>query len=150
MNDPSTFVAPFRPYLLFVGRVTVPLSIWLFVFGTFAIALCCAAPTSKYSRAELGVLLSLLAAVMVVYACVLCLLYVTVFEPRESVRLASVERYLGAALLGVFLVLFFLLLDTWHRAALAVFVAVTMAVLPADAGIRWRQGMPRCGWKTTS
>ena len=145
MNDPSTFVAPFRPYLLFVGRVTVPLSIWLFVFGTFAIALCCAAPTSKYSRAELGVLLSLLAAVMVVYACVLCLLYVTVFEPRESVRLASVERYLGAALLGVFLVLFFLLLDTWHRATLAVFVAVTMAILPADAGIRWRQGMP---WNT--
>ena len=96
----------------------------------------------KYSRAELGVLLSLLAVVVVAYACVLCLLYVTVFGPVEGVQLASIERYLGAAVLGVFLVLFFLLLDTWHRAALAVFVVVTMAILPADAGIRWRQSLP--------
>ena len=142
MNIPSTFVAPFRPYLLFVGRVTVPLSMWLFAFGAFAIALCCTTPTGKYSRAELSLLLSLLAGAMVVYACVLCLLYVTVFEPGESVPLASVERYLGAALLGVLLVLFYLLLETSHRAALVVFVAVTVAILPADAGIRWRQGMP--------
>ena len=142
MNIPSTFVAPFRPYLLFVGKVAVPLSMWIFVFGTLAIALCWATPTGKYSRAELGLLLSLMAAVMVVYACVLCLLYVTVFEPWEGVPLASIERYLGAVLLGVFLVLFFLLLDTWHKAGLAGFVALTMAIPPVDAAIRWRQGMP--------
>ena len=142
MNSLSTFVAPFHPYLLFVGRVSVPLSIWLFAFGAFAIALCWTTPTGKYSRAELGVLLSLLAAVMIVYACVLCLLYVAVFAPAEGVQLASIERYLGAAVLGMFLVLFFLLLDTWHKVGLAVFVAVTIAIVPADAGIRWREGMP--------
>ena len=143
MNIPSTFAAPFRPHVFFVGKVTVPLSMWLLAFGTLAIALCWATPTGKYSRAELGLLLSLMAAVMVVYACVLGLLYVTVFDPSESVPLRSVERYLGAALLGVFLVLFFLLLDTWHKAGLAGFVVLTIAIGAVDPGIRWRQGMPR-------
>ena len=47
MNIPSIFVAPFRPYLLFVGRVSVPLSMWLFAFATFAIALCWTRPTAS-------------------------------------------------------------------------------------------------------
>ena len=147
MTSPSTFGAPFRPYLLFVGRVPVPLSIWLAAFVAFAVALCWPKPTTGYSRAETGLLLGLMASLLVVYACVICVLYVTAFSVPESVQLASVERYLGSAVLGVFLVLFFVLLQTGRKVVLAGFMAITLVLLPSDAYLRWKQGLPQGWWQ---
>lgn len=71
-----------------------------------------------------------LIASLVAYICLLLVVYMFVFSPYDAVRLASWERYLGTAYLGLFLVLFYYVLGAEKKSLLVAFTVLIFLVTP--------------------
>ena len=77
----------------------------------------------------LGVLLTI---VVVIYTSLLLFTYMAIFSQYEAVRLASFRRYMGAVYLGVYLVLFFMLLQTEKKLLCVIFAGLIFCFTPTS------------------
>ena len=104
---------------------------WTIIFLSFVFA------SSLYLRSWrdrkqhicLGVLLTV---VVVIYSSLLLFTYMAIFSQYEAVRLASFRRYTGAVYLGIYLVLFFMLLKTGKKLLCVIFAGFIFCFTPTS------------------
>ena len=102
---------------------------WAIIFAIFMFLCCLIGNTSqKIQRSRHITLTICLIVVLSMYTCLLLLLYMTTFSEYEAVSLASFNRYLGTVYVGIFLVLFFFLLE--NKGLLFAFIVLIFLFTP--------------------
>lgn len=102
---------------------------WAIIFAIFMFLCCLIGNTSqKIQRSRHITLTICLIVVLSMYTCLLLFLYMTTFSEYEAVRLASFNRYLGTVYVGIFLVLFFFLLE--NKGLLFAFIVLIFLFTP--------------------
>ena len=102
---------------------------WAIIFAIFMFLCCFIGNTSqKIQRSRHITLTICLIVVLSMYTCLLLFFYMTIFQEYEAVRLASFNRYLGTVYVGIFLVLFFFLLE--NKGLLFAFIVLIFLFTP--------------------
>ena len=132
----NNFIAGFGPTFAFSNFSLSPLY-WLIIYSIFAFSLYSAHAGSTGTRIEsknvyLTAAISL-AVLVVIHACFILFMYMFRFSTYEAVRLASFDRYIGTAFLGIFLVMFYLTLEAQGKIRIMAFFILIFLFMPVTA-----------------
>ena len=129
----NSFIAGFGPTFAFSDFSLSPLY-WMIIYVIFVFSLYFVhtASTGNTYRLRNVYLISMICLGMsvVIYACLILLLYMFYFSTWEGVRLASFGRYIGTAFLGTFLILFYLILAAGNRTLAVAFISLVFLFTP--------------------
>ena len=127
------FIARFGPTFAFSNFSLSPLYwmiIWgIFVFSLYSIHAGSTGHTYESRNVFLTSMISL-AILVLVYSCLILLLYISYFSEHEAVRLASFGRYIGTSFIGIFLVLLYLTLEAQNKIQIVVFITFLCLFTP--------------------
>ena len=108
---------------------------WIIIFAIFVFLLYSAhAGSTGYMYELRNVYLTAmvcLAILFVIYSCLILFLYLFYFSTWEGVRLASFGRYIGTAFIGMFLVLFYLIVKAGNKFLIIAFFIFIYLFTPA-------------------